>query len=214
MSQNTQPPTSNPISKQDLFNLHPIRHHEIIEHVTPYERHHTKEITILNSGSSNLVDVLLPSSEFLHGLKVLDGDDSLLSFYSSEEIQKNGAIISENFVETRRYDKYKFLERNAVISGISGILIAVESSTSGGTSWQVDLAIKQGKTVIAIEPEKDNTVAQQGFKQFRSKGALTATKPSDVYEIVKEKSPFKEHRLTEYDFETTMKDFKPSKLRH
>jgi len=120
------------------------------------------------------------------------------------EIKKNGCIISENFYETKRFhDKYKFLERNAVISGISDVLIAVESSVTGGTSWQVSVALEQGKTVIAVEPEQDNILAYQGFKKFVSLGAKAAKKSSDVYEIIKKNAPFREHALTEFDFERT-----------
>lgn len=123
------------------------------------------------------------------------------------EIKENGCIISENFYETKRYhDKYKFLERNAVISGISNVLIAVESSITGGTSWQVSLALEQEKTVIALEPEKENTYAYQGFEKFVSMGAIAAKKPSDVYEIIKERVPFREHALTEFDFEKIPKE--------
>lgn len=123
------------------------------------------------------------------------------------EIEKHGCVISENFYKSQQYNnKYKFLERNAVISGISDVLIAVESSITGGTSWQVDWAIEQGKTVIAVKPEEDNIHALEGFNKFVTKGALQAKKPSDVYEIVRKNAPFKEHTLTEFDFEKASKE--------
>lgn len=123
------------------------------------------------------------------------------------EIGKHGCAISENFYKAERYNnKYKFLERNAIISGISDILIAVESSITGGTSWQVDWALEQGKTVITVKPDEDNKHAYQGFKKFVGKGAIPVTRPSDVYEIVKSKAPFKEQALTEFDFEKETKE--------
>ena len=49
-----------------------------------------------------------------------------------DEVKNHGAIISENYVSAGPMDKYKFLQRNAIISALSEALIAVESSYSGG----------------------------------------------------------------------------------
>jgi DNA processing protein len=103
------------------------------------------------------------------------------------ETKENGCIISEHFFQSPKYDRYKFLQRNAVISGISELLIAVESSFTGGTRWQVELAISQKKPVIAIEPEKSNTQAYDGYLKFLEKGAIGASTHEDVLEIVRNK---------------------------
>lgn len=102
-----------------------------------------------------------------------------------EEVKNNGAVISENYVSIGSVDKYKFLQRNAIISALSEALIAVESSYSGGTRWQVELAISQKKIVIAIEPEKSNILSYEGFQKFVQKGALPAKNVSEVLEIFK-----------------------------
>ncbi len=103
-----------------------------------------------------------------------------------DEIKKEGSVISENYVSVGSMDKYKFLQRNAIISALSEALIAVESSYSGGTRWQVELAISQKKTVIVIEPEKSNLLSHEGFDKFLQKGALPARTISDVLEILKQ----------------------------
>ena len=114
------------------------------------------------------------------------------------EIKKDGCVISENFFQSKWNDKYKFLERNAVISGISDVLIAVESSYSGGTRWQVELALSQNKPVIAMEPEKENELAYDGFMRFINKGAIKGNNVSEVVEIIKQKFPLKETSLDDY----------------
>ena len=98
-----------------------------------------------------------------------------------EETRQFGCIISENFHQMRKFDKFKFLQRNAVISGISELLIAVESSYTGGTRWQVELALSQGKKVITIEPEQSDKIAYKAYKSFLEKGAKSI---SDVTEAV------------------------------
>lgn len=111
------------------------------------------------------------------------------------ETKINGCIISEHFFQSPKYGRYNFLQRNAVISGISELLIAVESSYSGGTRWQVELAISQGKTVIAIEPETSNELAYDGYKRFLEKGAMRASSSEDVLEIVQHEVKLREQTV-------------------
>jgi len=123
-----------------------------------------------------------------------------------EEIKKDGSVISENYVSAGPMDKYKFLQRNAIISALSEVLIAVESSYSGGTRWQVELALSQKKTVVAIEPEEFNSLAYDGFKRFIQNGALPARNVSDVLEILKHEIKPKYYALDNYD---SVEDIKP-----
>jgi len=116
-----------------------------------------------------------------------------------EEIKKNGSVISENYVSAGPMDKYKFLQRNAIISALSEVLIAVESSYSGGTRWQVELALSQKKIVIAIEPEESNSLAFDGFKRFVQNGALPARNVSDVLEILEREIKPEEQVLDDFD---------------
>jgi len=117
------------------------------------------------------------------------------------EIKKTGSVLSENFFTYGRTDKYKFLQRNSIISGISEALVAVESSYSGGTRWQVEMALSQGKKVIAIEPEKSNELAYDGFKQFVMKGAIKAGTASEAVKIITKDIKIQDHVLDEYDYE-------------
>ncbi|OLC33198.1 MAG: hypothetical protein AUH84_07340 [Thaumarchaeota archaeon 13_1_40CM_4_38_7] len=102
-----------------------------------------------------------------------------------EEITQNGCVISENFSAHKKLDKFKFIERNAIISAISDVLVAVESSTSGGTVWQVEIAVEQGRPVIAIEPERENKDAYKGFEKFVDSGAIPVRSVKDALATIK-----------------------------
>lgn len=116
-----------------------------------------------------------------------------------EEIKQHGSVISENFFKSHYLDKYKFLQRNAIISGISEVLVAVESSYSGGTRWQVELALSQGKKVIAMEPERRNKSAYDGFLKFSSKGAVEARNSDEVVELITKEVELKDTTWNEYE---------------
>jgi DNA processing protein len=119
------------------------------------------------------------------------------------ETRNNGCMISEHFFQSPKYDRYKFLQRNAVISGISELLVAVESSYSGGTRWQVEKAISQGKTVIAVEPEKSNASAYDGYSKFVQSGATGASSVESILSIVQDRVKLKEPSV-EDDYEDEM----------
>lgn len=121
------------------------------------------------------------------------------------EIKKNGTVLSEHFFKVGTNNKYSFIERNRIISGISDVVIAVESAYSGGTRWQVEMAITQGKTVIAMEPEKENTIAYEGFIKFKQKGAIPASTIEEAVTIIKQASKIKQPTLIDYESEDEVK---------
>lgn len=121
------------------------------------------------------------------------------------EIKKNGTVLSEHFFKVGTNNRYRFIERNRIISGISDVVIAVESAYSGGTRWQVEMAISQGKTVIAMEPEEDNIVSYEGFQKFRDKGAIPASTVEEALKIIKDVSKIKQPTLTDYESENEIK---------
>ena len=89
-----------------------------------------------------------------------------------DNICETGAALSENYEQSATSrDRFKFVERNRIISGISECVIAVESGETGGTSWQVKIAIEQKKKVLAVKPSLGDEIANSGFKSFISMGA-------------------------------------------
>ena len=115
-----------------------------------------------------------------------------------EDIMIKGAKISDRFLQETSPERYRFVDRNRIISGISDFVIAVESGDTGGTPWQVDIALKQGKVVFAVKPDPDNMVAVRGFRQFIKKGAIEVNSVEDIIDkIGSEKQPRKDRGLTE-----------------
>ena len=102
-----------------------------------------------------------------------------------EEITRNGFAISDTYFTNRgTLARGKFVHRNEIISGISDVLVAVESSTSGGTVHQVEIAKKQNKTIIVLEPQKENHSSYKGFEHFVDLGALPVKSVEEAIKII------------------------------
>jgi len=108
------------------------------------------------------------------------------------DIVKSGAVFSEisTFEKTH---KARFIERNRLTSGISECLIVIESNGNGGTLQQINLAVKQGRKVFAMEPLKTDTQATEGFKKFIKLGATPFDSPDVILEFLKNKKPEPRH---------------------
>ena len=105
-----------------------------------------------------------------------------------EEITQNGFAISDSFYNYQgMMARAKFVHRNEIISGISDYLVAVESGLTGGTTHQVEIACRQNKVVIAVEPQSDNSAAHRGFEKFEKLGAIPARTVKDVLQIIEER---------------------------
>jgi len=106
-----------------------------------------------------------------------------------KDIQKRGAVISENYLRPReKYAPAEFVLRNRIISGISRVLIAVETDEKGGTIHQVNLALSQGRTVFAVTPD-DNPRARRGYDTLIEKGALPCREVDDVLHFLQYNKP-------------------------
>ena len=75
-----------------------------LEHSTPYDRQFIEEVTVAHRGKNQANEILMPINDFRHGLKILDQDDSLLSYYSVGTIRERIAEYSSqirNRIEMR-----------------------------------------------------------------------------------------------------------------
>lgn len=77
-----------------------VRSRTIIEHETPYTRKFTEEITILNTSVSDVNNIPFPLPDFRHGLQIIDSDNSMISFYSRNEIDVLMATLERPLHET------------------------------------------------------------------------------------------------------------------
>ena len=90
----------------------------------------------------------------------------------AEEIMKHGCLLSECYMKPKSDNiKWRFIERNKIISGISRCLVVVESGIKGGTLTTAIMALEMKKKVFILTPKvTDNNVAK-GYNHLTKKGA-------------------------------------------
>ncbi|MFU2191998.1 DNA-processing protein DprA [Methanobacterium sp. MZD130B] len=77
---------------------------------------------------------------------------------AEEILQKNGLLISE-YPEGTTVQKYHYINRNRIISGISILTIVVETTVKGGTMYTVQFAKEQKKPLLVVDlPNEGNQV--------------------------------------------------------
>ena len=101
-----------------------------------------------------------------------------------EEIAKTGMIISEYPPDTEPA-KYRFPERNRIISGISYATLVVEADVKSGSLITAKYCYEQGKDVFAV-PGNINSPFSKGTNYLIKDGAYLAENCDDImtaYEI-------------------------------
>lgn len=108
------------------------------------------------------------------------------------DIEKRGVIISDRLSDAKNLmSRFRFVQRNAITSGISDFVIAIESDEDGGTIRQAEIAVKQGVSLYALKP-KNSERAQRGFNKLLSLGA----KPfEEVEDLISQTKSNKERTL-------------------
>jgi DNA processing protein len=114
----------------------------------------------------------------------------------SEEIEQQGAILSECYEKPNANLKWRFVERNKIISGISKWVVVIETSDKGGTVQMVKHALSQKKEVFMLEPDEKNDQALKGYKLLLSKGVTSIKSAEELLELIKgeNQSKFKKNR--------------------
>ncbi len=100
------------------------------------------------------------------------------------EIEKTGMIISEYPPDTEPA-KYRFPERNRIISGISYATLVVEADVKSGSLITAKYSYEQGKDVFAV-PGNINSHFSRGTNYLIKDGAYLAENSDDImlaYEI-------------------------------
>lgn len=95
---------------------------------------------------------------------------------------RRGGIISEMLPGTQAISQ-NFPMRNRIISGLSDIVLVVEAREQSGSLITVDLALEQGKDIMAI-PGRISDPMSKGCNMLIGAGARIAVTPSDVMEIL------------------------------
>ncbi|MCX8094892.1 MAG: DNA-processing protein DprA [Caldisericia bacterium] len=100
----------------------------------------------------------------------------------AKKIEENGALISEYFPDEKPKD-FHFPERNRIISGLSKVLVLVESPLKSGALITVDFAIDFGREVFAV-PGQINSEKSEGCHKIIKEGANILCKYSDILEFL------------------------------
>lgn len=90
----------------------------------------------------------------------------------AEDITKKGMLISDVYAISIPFgNKSRFIERNAIISGLSDFVVAIETDEEGGTIRAAEIAIKQGVKVYALHIG-GNPRSERGYKKLIQMGAI------------------------------------------
>ncbi len=100
--------------------------------------------------------------------------------YNRLEIQ--GGILSEYPPGTQPIAR-NFPPRNRIISGLCDVLIVVEAKEKSGTLITVDMALEQGKEVLAL-PGRMTDALSRGCNNLIRQGAGILTSPEDVFQFL------------------------------
>jgi DNA processing protein len=100
----------------------------------------------------------------------------------AERIAESGAVISESSPQ-QRSSIGNLMARNRIVTGLSGAVIVVETSGSGGTRNAVETAGKQGRPVYAFESDADTEQAAE-TRALLEDGALPVRGIEDVKGIL------------------------------
>lgn len=94
-------------------------------------------------------------------------------------LEQNGTIISE-YPFGDKLEKFKFIERNRIISGIASKIIVVEASVNSGSLITADFALEQGKEIFVV-PGNINLNGFIGSNNLIKEGAYLLNDINDLF---------------------------------
>ena len=157
---------------------------ESLEVIVP---HLVKNYFLIVSGLAYGVDSLAHEKAIKNGGctigVIADGDKIIYpekSRYLYKELEKRHLIISE-YVPTSPIRKYKFLERNRLVAGLSSSLLVTEAAKKSGTSRTVDFALDLGNSVFCL-PGKFGAKMSWAMNEYIREGAILVNKLEDFGE--------------------------------
>lgn len=93
------------------------------------------------------------------------------------QLEANHLIISEYF-PTSPIRKYKFLERNRLVAGLSKALLVTEAAQRSGTQRTIDFALDLGNSVFCL-PGRFGDKTSWSMNEYIKEGAILVNKLED-----------------------------------
>lgn len=113
------------------------------------------------------------------GLDVVYPKENIKIF---NDIIKKGCVISEFLPGTPPY-AYNFPQRNRIISALSDVIIVIEAGEKSGSLITANLALEQGKDVMAV-PGSIFSYESKGTNKLIKDGAFPLTCSNDIFDLL------------------------------
>ncbi|NWK12847.1 DNA-processing protein DprA [Clostridium cadaveris] len=99
-------------------------------------------------------------------------------------LENGGTIISEYPVGTK-IEKFRFVERNRIVSALSSGILMAEAKEKSGTRHTIDFALEQKKPIFVPLPVTKNEINSLNFELIENRQAIPIKYKSDFSIIVK-----------------------------
>ena len=99
-----------------------------------------------------------------------------------EKCRQQGGVLSE-YPPGTEPKAALFPPRNRIISGLSDLIVVIEAREKSGTLITVDMALEQGREVLAV-PGRITDSLSRGCNSLFRQGAGVAVSPSDILEAL------------------------------
>ena len=101
----------------------------------------------------------------------------------SQRILEKGALISE-YEPRAKVERWHFLHRNRIVSGLSDAVVIVEAAARSGTLYTANIANEQGKDVFVV-PGDIHRPTSAGCNELIKNGCMVFTGIDDVLMALK-----------------------------
>jgi len=112
--------------------------------------------------------------------------------FLARDIERRGALLAENSpmvsIEGRPAQRYRWVNRNRITSGLSEAVVVVEATDVGGSMHQVRFASEQGRPTFILRPDADvPSPLRRGYEKAVAVGARPFTDPEDLLTYLRHK---------------------------
>lgn len=115
-----------------------------------------------------------------HGLDTVYPPEHL--HLAHQIIEQNGCLVSE-YPPSVKSTRWSFVDRDRLQSGLSDIVIVVQTGQHGGTHHTAKFAQEQGRKIYCVEPqesETDHPSVEGMYDIINNQGAEWITNPEDL----------------------------------